>query len=322
MSRKLTQFFMITGLFFVLNLFLPDFSALAAPPPAKKKVPVIMVGDRLVDAASSLGIIPSAMSVRCSMWPLCDTLKSTVQLLGCPSCLGKKKLGPLLKYGSKHGIKTVVIEKNNQFCEYLPNMRFEHIGNMLKTKGYKVIYVDFNNGLANALAHIADLFNVEDKVEEVLTAYKKAMKRTRDIIAKKKFVKNAVIINGIYQDETGKTFLRVEVPGGYSDKFLLNPLGVRNIGNLLVGKGKKALKGHVSVRKLKGLIKAAPEVIVMTGDTAAVQKALFKALKKNPELLKVPAIKSHAIFSLPAYIDSSVIEYPGILRKWADLLSL
>ncbi len=65
---------------------------------------------------------------------------------------------------------------------------------------------------------------------------------------------------------------------------------------------------------------AKPDVIVMTGNPFAVQKALAAAVKKNPALVNVPAIKNTAIYSLPFYADSSVIEYPAILRQWTDAL--
>ena len=75
------------------------------------------------------------------------------------------------------------------------------------------------------------------------------------------------------------------------------------------------------VRKIDGLVKAKPDIIVMTGDTFAVQKALAATVKKNPALAAVPAIKNLSIYNLPFYADSSVIEYPTILRQWTDALS-
>ncbi len=36
---------------------------------------------------------------------------------------------------------------------------------------------------------------------------------------------------------------------------------------------------------------------------------------------QVPAIKNLAIYNLPFYADSSVMEYPAILRQWTDALS-
>ncbi len=63
-----------------------------------EKADVIIIGDRLVDIAYNLGVLPAAMSVRCSLWPLCDTLKNTTQVLGCPNCLQKKKAKPLSRW--------------------------------------------------------------------------------------------------------------------------------------------------------------------------------------------------------------------------------
>ncbi|MFO7840299.1 MAG: hypothetical protein R6X08_12470 [Desulfosalsimonadaceae bacterium] len=71
---------------------------------------------------------------------------------------------------------------------------------------------------------------------------------------------------------------------------------------------------------LAPLAKARPDAIVMTGEAFAVQKTLARAISQNPELLEVPATKNHRIYSLPNYIDSSVMEYPEILGRWADAL--
>ena len=77
----------------------------AAEVTVPEKMPVIMLGDRLVDVAHSMGVVPEAMSVRCSLWPMCSGLQNAVQVLGCPSCLVKKKAAPMLDYIKKHGKK-------------------------------------------------------------------------------------------------------------------------------------------------------------------------------------------------------------------------
>ena len=68
-------------------------------------------------------------------------------------------------------------------------------------------------------------------------------------------------------------------------------------------------------------IKAKPDVIIMTGDAFAVQKVLSIQIKNYPDLAAVPAIRNQAIYSLPFYADSSVIEYPAILRQWTVALA-
>jgi ABC-type hemin transport system substrate-binding protein len=82
------------------------------------------------------------------------------------------------------------------------------------------------------------------------------------------------------------------------------------------------------VRKKQGrmafdpMITVDPDVIVMTGDALGVQKSLSDYfLKGNPELAQVKALKNAALYSLPFYADSSVIEYPAILAKWVAALS-
>jgi len=167
---------------------------------------------------------------------------------------------------------------------------------------------------------MADLLACAEKADGVLTDYARAMGKTRKKMAGRKFARTVAILRGTYQAATGKTFLRVEAPDGYADRFLLKPMAIENVGGKVFAVGKKPSKGHVAIRKLDGLIAAAPEAIVMTGDAIAVQKVLAEAMRKNPALAEVPAIQTHSIYSLPGYIDSSVIEYPLVLRRWADAL--
>jgi len=305
----------------VISLVFPLGTAQAKAVKINANQPEIMVGDRLVDVTNSLGALPSAMSVRCSMWPLCDTMKYSVQVLGCPSCLTKKKGEPLLKFARDNNISRVLIEKNDQFCLYMPELDLSVLGKLLSEKGLTVEYVDFNQGLPTAVKQTAEKLSLSGKADSVLADYKKNMEQTQKFIKERSFAGTVVIVRGTYQAQSGKTFLRIEAPGGYTDKFILEPLGIKNSGGLAVPEGKKIEKGHILVRTLSGLLKAAPDAIVMTGDAIAVQKAFARALEKTPALADVPAFKDHAIYSLPGYIDSSVIEYPEILKQWADVLA-
>jgi hypothetical protein len=305
----------------VLGMAVPVGQAMASPAQSPQKIDVIMIGDRLVDVAHGLGVVPAAMSVRCSLWPMCASLQSAVQVLGCPNCMGKKKAAPLLKFAQKHKIRRVWIERSDPFCRYVPNLKLENIAPLIDGKGFEITYIDFSKGMEPAVRQTADLLGCADRANDVLAGYAKEMEKTSEEMAGKQFAKKVVILRGTYQAGTGKTFLQVEAPGGYADRFLLTPMGIENVGGKLYAHGKEPSKGHVSVRKLDGLVAAAPEAIVMTGDPIAVQKALAEAIRKNPALAEVPAIKAHAVYSLPGYIDSGVIEYPHILRRWADVLA-
>ena len=60
-----------------------------APPP--EKVEAIIIGDRVVDIAYNLDVLPVAMSVRGSLWPMADEIKTSSQILGCPMFTTVKK---------------------------------------------------------------------------------------------------------------------------------------------------------------------------------------------------------------------------------------
>ncbi len=279
-----TAMAMILATLTLLGMTVPVSSAIASPAKAPQQADVIMIGDRLVDVAHGLGVVPAAMSVRCSLWPLCESLKTSVQVLGCPNCMTKKKAAPLLTFAGQHKIKRVLIEKSDPFCDYLPNLQLEKIVSFLDGKGFDIQYVDFTQGLETAVRQTADLLGLAEKADAVLTDYAKAMDKTREKMAERQFVKTVVILRGTYQAATGKTFLRVEAPGGYADRFLLKSMGIENVGGKVYQASKKPSKGHVAIRKLDGLIAAAPDAIVMTGDAVAVQKSLANAIRKNPAL--------------------------------------
>ncbi len=311
----------LAAVVFGLALSLSAQKAVANPKSVPESVPVVMVGDRLVDVAYHLGVLPEAMSVRCSLWPLCEKLNPTVQVLGCPACLLKKGAAPAIQFAEKHGIKRVLIEKSDPFCTYKPDLRLEDIAALLEEKGFDVQYVDFTRGLEVAVRKTAELLGRSEKADEILAAYEKEMEETKRAMEGRQFARKVAVIRGVYQPSSGKTFLRIEAPGGYADRFLLASMGCENVGEQILPGKKEASKGHVTVRKLDGLAKAAPDAIVMTGDSVAVQIALSKAIQANPSLADTPAIRNHAVFTLPGYVDGSVLEYPSILRLWATALT-
>ncbi len=317
-NKKALVFLPIIGLGLFLLFSQP---AEAKPKTAPEKIKVIMIGDRLVDVAFNLGVLPEAMSVRCSLWPMCKQLLNTSQVLGCPKCIVNKNPSIVPNTAKKRGIKRIIIEKHPNFCIYKPKVKPANVVPLLEGKGLTIEYVDFSNGLESAIRQTAKLLGCQSKADALIDRYNKALAKAKKGLPKAGLGKKVVIINGTYQSATGKTFLRVEMPGGYSDRFLLEPLGCINVGDVLKSPNKKVNKGHFSIRKLDALTIAKPDVIIMTGKPFAVQKALATAMKNNPALANVPAIKNTAIYSLPFYADSSVIEYPAILRQWTDALS-
>ncbi len=271
---------------------------------------LVIIGDRVVDIAYNLGVYPVGMSVRCSMWPLCAKIKTLSQPLRCPGCLKRGRTQKLVNCIKKNQIKKVIIEKSSPFCLYLPDVSPSDSVGLLTKMGVDIQYVDMKPGIVSAIKRTASLLGKEKAGVELAARYQKSAaklaKQTKDL----NLAKRVVILNGVFQAKTGKAFVRVEAPGGYSDKFILEPLGCQNLGGALIPKGRKPHKGHVIIRKLKGLLQAEPDAIVITGDPAAVQKILAKQTAESPELGRIP------VYSLPAYVDSSVIERPQIIAKW------
>jgi len=302
-------------------LLLFSLSAEAKPKKTPDKIKAIMVGDRLVDVSFNLGVLPEAMSVRCSMWPMCKQLLNASQVLGCPKCIVDRIPNIVPDTARKRGIKRIIIEKHPNFCIYKPKVKPANIVPLLKDMDLTIEYIDFSQGLESAISQTARLLGRQSKADALIERYNKVLAKAKSSLPKAGLGKKVVIINGTYQGSTGKTFLRVEVPGGYSDRFLLQPLGCVNIGNILMPVNKKINKGHFMIKKLDALIQTKPDVIVMTGNAFAVQKAIAAQLKKNPALAQVPAIKNASVYSLTRYVDSSVIEYPAILRQWTAALA-
>jgi hypothetical protein len=305
-------------LFIALSLFLLP-PAQAGPRLGKEQIKAIMIGDRLVDIAYNLGVVPEAMSIRCS-WPAVSNHLRTVRNLGCPRCVTVKKKGVVAKVARKLGIKKIMVEKSKNFCLYRPNMEPMKILPLLEGKGFDVQVVDFSQGIESAIRQTGKLVNREKKAEELIRRYNRTLKKFQNKLPETKLNKKVLILNGIVQEGTAKGFIQVLASNGYEDRFFLEPMGCTNVGNLIKPKGTKVKKGVFPLQRLENIGKAMPDVIIITGKAFAVQNALRKSLKKNPSLSEVPAIKNHEIYSLPRYIDSSVMEYPQILRVWTRAL--
>ena len=297
--------------------------ASATPPKAPEKIKAVMVGDRLVDVALSLGVVPEGMSVRLSMWPdKAPALKVAGQVLGCPNCVVKKRPKAIPSFMKEHGITRIIIEKSQKFCLYMKDVNPLNVVPLVKDiPGVTIEYVDFTKGVVPAIAQAAELFGKVEQGKKVAASYEAAMAKMEKVLPKQGYGQRVLVLNGFYAQGSGKAFVRFEAPGGYSDQYILNPLGCTNVASVLLTDTMKISKGHVSAGRLKGLAEANPDVIVATGNAFAVQKALHDAIKKDPALADMPAVKNGAIYALPFYCDSSVLEYPSIFNQWRQALA-
>jgi ABC-type Fe3+-hydroxamate transport system substrate-binding protein len=290
----------------------------------KNKTPemikAIMIGDRLVDVAYHLGVVPEAMSVRGGLWPMVKKELAMVQVLGCPRCVSVRNKTIVAETARKSRITRIIVEKHPHYCLYMPDVDPSDVVPLIAGKGLTIEYVDFSQGIEPAIRQAGRLLDRTSRAEALIASYRKSLTTSRSTLPKEKLGKNVVIIRGVYQIETSKGFLMLEAPGYYADRFLLEPLGCTNANQALVPENAKPNKGHYILPKLGSLARADPDVIIMTGDAFPVQRALFRAINKNPQLAEVPAVRNLAIYSLPLYVGSGVIEYPHILRQWAVAL--
>ncbi|NDV28569.1 ABC transporter substrate-binding protein [Desulfovibrio sp. JC010] len=305
---------LIAGLFMQLSVV----TAHAGPTYAPEKIAAVMVGDRVVDIALGLGVIPQAMVIRGSQWEKGAQLKLATDILGCPLYATKKKPKAVAAYMKKYGLKKIIVEKSPQFCLHKKKVNPVNIvGLVADVPGVQVEYVDFSQGVASAIKQIALILDKEQLGIDLVQKYEKGM----ESIKVANLGKRVLVLKGLNM-ASGKYFVQVEAPGGYSDHYILSKLGCENIGAKIFSKKMKVSKGFATKRKFTDLDQANPDVIVITGDADAVQRAIAKALKDKPSLAEVPAIKNGAVICLPMYVDSSVLEYPKIFRQWKNALSM
>lgn len=292
-----------------------------APP---ERAEVLMIGDRLVNVAYHLGVVPRALSIRGDVWPFGRTLARTTSIImGCPGYIARRDPEMVPRILRETGVKRILIEHSPEFDRLKPQRDPMHVvpvleqSGVLEDLGVTVEIVDFGEGIDAAITQVGALLDRADKAEALIHRRTSALDRATKGLPLTEAGGSVVILNGVHQSATGKGFVRVELPGGYADTFLLEPLGLTNAGGAFVEAGAKARHGFATVRALDLLKTIRPDALVLTGDADAVQRALMAAMAKDPALAEIPALARGAVVSLPAYVDSSVIEYPAVLQRWA-----
>jgi len=295
-----------------------------APP---ERQPVVMVGDRLVNVAYHLGVIPQAMSIRGDIWDFGRTLaRTSSMILGCPQYIVAKDPDIVPRTLRQSGIRSVLVEHTPGFDRHKPVRDPMNVVPVLEASGVvedlgvSVEVVDFSEGVVPAIRQIGTLIDRTEEAEALVATYEADLESARAALPTAPSGTTVVVLSGVHQDATGKGFVRVELPGGYADTFLLEPMGLTNAGRGFVEAGAAAKHGFATVGSLAPLADIRPDILVLTGDADAVQRKLMRAGARNPAFAEIPAIANGAVFALPAYYDSNVIEYPAVLRRWAVTL--
>lgn len=290
-----------------------------------EKIDALMIGDRVVDIAFHLGALPAAMSVRGDYWAFGRDLgRTTVRNLGCPGCIVQKDPEAVPRALRETGIKRVLVERSEKFDLLKPArdpmnaLPIIEKSGVVRDLGVNVEIVDFRDGLDTAILRVGEALGKTEAARELVKRRTEDLAEIRAKLPTAPTGVKVVVLNGTAQTDTGKAFTRVELPGGYSDTFLLRPLGLTDVGREFLSDGEKGDGGYLMIRSLEPLRRIKPDALVLTGDADAVQRVLAAAIRRDPGLVsEVPALRSGSVFALPAYMDSEVIEYPSVLRRWA-----
>ncbi|MBN1140451.1 MAG: ABC transporter substrate-binding protein [Deltaproteobacteria bacterium] len=276
---------------------------------AFQKRPIVVIGEPAVAACLRLKVAPRAWVGRKNLWDDAAHLKAASEFLGCPGRLS----GP----AGKEVVKRIVelsperVYLGFSGCLYRPDIEEKKLVKILRGAGLDPVVLDFSKGPAPAVRRLAADFGLEQAGEELIRDYENRLALARQRLAKVPKGLRVAVVSGSFQEGTGKAFIRLEAPQGYSDRFILEPCGAMNVGAELVAAGEKVDKGHVMLRNLDKVMAAHPDLIAATGDALAVSLRL--AGKGNG-----PA---PAVFPLPLYADSDPLAYPEALTRWSAALS-
>jgi len=311
-----TRHFYLEALFYLVVilalLILPESAAAQTKKPINPgcdTINAIFISDRITEVAYRLGVVPVAYCARC-WWPMVQKELSTVTRIGC---YRYATVESVIKIAEKHKTRLILVESGYPSIYKKSWNWAKKFGEPLKAKGYHVHLIDFSKGVPECILEIGKLLDREEKARELAAKYTNSLKKTMSKISISKENKKILILKGI-----GKRGVQVEMPGGYTDQYLLGPLGCVNVGHLVKGQDTEVKRGYFILEDWQAIAKANPDIIVKYGNPYAVERGLVKAIKKYPELSGVAAIKNHAIYTLPAYYNASVTQYPYVLRAWLD----
>ncbi len=309
------------------SLLLLFFSIAAAPvspviagcaAPALERLSLVVIGDQIASVCYRLGVAPAAWVGRKSLMNNGDVLAAAAEPLGCPGVFcGPRQAAALKRIIDLRPEKLLATPPA---CRYRPDLSYEKPLAALKAAGMAPVFIDFNDGPAPAVRQIAAELGRSEQGENLIAAYEKEMARARQRMAALPRGLRVALVSGTFQAQTGKSFLRLEAAGGYTDELILKPMGAVNVAAEVLAADAKISKGHAVLRRLDKVLEARPDIIAATGDALAVSAAIAETLSRRPELARTPAVRNGAIHALPFYAETDPLACPEVLLRWAAAL--
>jgi ABC-type Fe3+-hydroxamate transport system substrate-binding protein len=286
--------------------------------PALERQPLVVLGDRIATVCHRLGVAPAAWVGRRSLMDNGDVLAAASEPLGCPNAFcGKRQKAALERIRTLSPAKLLVSPPG---CIYRPDLSYEKPLKSLEAEGFAPVFIDFTDGPLPAVRRIATELGRSEQGEILVAAYEKEMARARQRMEAVPRGVRVAVVSGTFQAGTGKSFLRLEAAGGYTDDLILKPMGAVNVAADVLAADAKIGKGHAILRRLDKVLEARPDVIAATGDALAVSAAIAETLARRPELADAPAVRHGAVHALPFHADADPLGYPEVLMRWAAAL--
>lgn len=273
---------------------------------------LFMIGDKLATTAQKLGILPRAMAT--SQIPLIEQMFPGIDNLECTRCIMTSKRQILYSAAKKTDIYRVSLEKDSDSSMYWSGLNPEDIKEELHEKGFTTDIADFSNGLFEGIIQTGEIYNKQKQAKRLIKNYESKLDEVKPKIPDCSGL-NISIVLGMINPFTGDHYLLPQGKDTYLSKTILNDLKCGNSCK------EPDLEKSPVIEDLLYLKKENPHVIVFTGDSQAGFFNLYQCLKNDPDFKDIPAVKNHAVFSLPHLSGGNPIDYPWILDQWARAFS-
>jgi len=270
----------------------------------------IFIGDRVVDVCGELGVYCKAMST--GIIPMIEEVYPFSHQMECTACIATAKRKLLYYTAKKMNVNHIVLEKSGGHLDPAD------MADELREQGYQIDIVDFTHSVSEAVRQAGELYDRQKLADKVIKRYESSMETALAGLPKD-LDKRVLVLMGMSNFEVGAEYLLAEQSGGDVDEYILKPTGCTTVGEHVRGEGSTGL-GFTVIDDLEKLGDANPDFIAFLCDSYIPQKAVHKALKANPELADVPAIRDRAFFSLPHCSSGAPLKIPDGIIRWSDAL--
>lgn len=271
----------------------------------------IFIGDKAVEVLGALKIF--SMAIIGGTIPSIETLHPSEKPLECISCAMHNKPAILDTAVKKLNVDYVLLEDNGQDELNPASMKAS-----FEADGVAVKVLDVVGDTATVLRRAGQLMQAERHAERLIDDM-----ATRDEMISKVPVRPGIRLMsflGMRQPVHQEGYLFHVTAGGDLHRALVERFGVVNV--CPVDAAADVMPGVAEIEDFAAQLREGnPDVIAFTGEASVGMKRLRQAVKADPTLRDIPAIRDQAVFALPYYCDDMAPRLSPIMQIWAEVLS-